>query len=130
MSDLSTYGRPFDLKSSFGEVIGDARYAFEQGGQLYDAHKRPVDTAGNIMPLKPSGATPAPVAAPSAIDTPDADTDEAPVEDVIDLKAWAAGDVTAPWQQVRAEVARQTGQTVASKDAAVTAINAFFGSQA
>lgn len=128
MSDTTTYGRPFDHKSAFGEVCGDPRYSYEQGGQLYNAHKQPVNIAGDPIPMKPvpqSEKPSAPVMAP-ALDADPVDEDEAPIEDSVDLKAWAAGEVVAPWQKVRAEIARQTGRTVASKDEAMTVIKSFF----
>lgn len=126
----TTYGRPFDVKAAYGEVHGGSIFAFSQGGQLYNIHKMPVDGQGNELPLAPPKA---PVVAPVvALDPIDpaliatGDTGGAPIEATVDLVAWAAGDVTAPWPLVQKEVKRQTGVSVASKDQAKDAIEEHF----
>lgn len=127
----TTFGRPFDVTSAYGEVHGGSVFAYSQGGQLYDAQKMPVDGHGRAMPLPPAkAAPPAPAPAPQpALDPALAvsdDLDEAPIEETVDLKAWAVGEVVAPWPLLRAEVVRQTGEAVASKDQAREVISRFF----
>lgn len=127
----TNYGRPFDVKSAYGEVHGGSLFAFEQGGQLYNAHKQPVDGTGKLMPLPPvkeAPPPPAPVAKPAVDPSLLAaqDLDEAPIEDTLDLKAWALNEVVATWPLLRAEVARQLDVVITSKDQAREAISKHF----
>jgi hypothetical protein len=112
----TTYGRPFDVKAAYGEVHGGSIFAFSQGGQLYNIHKMPVDGQGNELPLAPPKApVVAPVVALDPIDPALIATGDtrrsAPIEATVDLVAWAAGDVTAPWPLLQKEVKRQTGES-------------------
>lgn len=129
------FGKPFNHKLPAGEVWGDSRFAYDQGGQLYNAQKQPVDGNGNVMPLaKPvvedvaPASNPVPVAAP--VTSPD---DDIPADErEFDVVAWARGDETlkaTPWQAVRAAVAREIEDMTAitGKEAARKAILAKHG---
>ena len=139
------YGRPFDHKSTAGQVWGDNRFAFEQGGQLYDAHKRPVDASGKLMPLDPKTAKrAAPMPPPVAEDEPDEDasgvlpaapaadaTDDGDDEEQIDLVAWAKGHTPSiPWVTVKKAIFSQLNVHVTKKPEAAELILAKLGAAA
>jgi hypothetical protein len=123
------YGRPFDHKAHAGTVWGDNRFAYEQGGQLYDAHKRPVDGKGNLMDIDPkhkkaAAAAPKPEAAPAMPAVTEAedeaDDDE---EEQIDLVAWAKGHTPSiPWATVKKAIFAQLNLHAQSKKEAAELI--------
>jgi hypothetical protein len=129
------YGRPFNTNAPFGEVHGDNRYAFEQGGQLYNAQRQPVDIEGRVMPLAPAAA---PAAAPREIPTTVVKPVEDPDDDIpaderpFDLLAWAKGDETlkaTPWGTIRAQTAQliEDMTKITNKETARKAILAHYG---
>lgn len=127
------YGKPFNHKRPYGEVHGSGLYAFDQDGQLYNAHKQPVDEHGALMPLPPEADTaPAPEAPASPVEATTADDDIPADERPFDILAWAQGSEalkTAPWQKIRAETARLIDDMTAinSKAEARKAILAHYG---
>lgn len=130
------YGKPFNPRRPYGNVIGDERFHFEQDGQIYDVNKMPVDhLTGELIPLEP-GSKPIvedaelePVATKVA-ENPD---DDIPADELpFNILAWAQGDpalAKTPWEKVKAETARlvddMTGVT--GKEAARKAILAHYG---
>lgn len=128
------YGKPFNPRRPFGTCHGDERFHFEQDGQAYDAHKRPVDGDGNRMALPPEAeaADPEPETSEPKPDAGNPDDDMPADEQPFNLLAWAQGDAelaATPFAKVKAETARliedMTGIT--GKEAARKAILAHYG---
>lgn len=123
------YAKPFnpnDMKNT-GEIIGDPRFAFQQGQQLYNSAKDPVDAHGRVMqvePAKPKAPVPqipvdkdAVEVAPKLSEMTDDDKakvlEESPAsaDAEFDLKAWALGEVqsTLTFAALRSKVMELTG---------------------
>lgn len=128
------YGKPFNPNRPFGTCQGDTRFAFEQDGQVYNALKEPVDESGNLMPLDPALAAPAPEPeAPKAPAKPENPEDDIPEDEKpFNILAWAQGEPSlakTPWDKIKAETARlvddMTGIT--GKESARKAVLAHYG---
>ncbi len=141
------YAKPFnpnDMKNT-GEIIGDPRFAFQQGDQMYNAAKQPVDANGRPMPVapeKPKAPVPQIPVIKDAVDETPPMADLSPDERVkvlteqpagadaeLDLKAWALGEVQSSltFAALRSKVIALTGDdTVTSTAKARAAILAHY----
>jgi hypothetical protein len=126
------YGKPFDPKAETGTVIGDSRFVYSQGTQLYNAQKQPVDGDGNVMELPPA-QPPKPAAPPAEAKEASSHMPQrpaGPAPEDFDLKAWAMGEIEAnmTFAALRSKVSKLTGDaTITSKRSARDSVLAFYG---
>lgn len=110
--------KAFNPNKSYGEVIAHRFAHFDQGGQLYNIDRLPIDEQGKLLPLDERSPVPqVPLPAATAPENGGAQTDEdTPEDEKIDLGAWARGEIKVHWPALQSVVLEKTGEKPISKD--------------